>query len=288
MLRTSPAQASYHRGIAHLHTYQYDAAIVEFRNAVALDPRFKEAHHGLGLAYFQMGNLEEAKENAEAALRIDPHYQPTLGLLNAIDPPNAPSMAPPPSPNPTAQPSPVTGTPRPSPANPPSQPSTATGSSRPPPANPPSQPSAASGGIKTVSHKSTVSTVYCLGGIKTVSHKSTVSCKSTASTVCCLEDLRIGSCKSTVSTIYDHGDTKIGSHKSIASTASGNRFVKTASCKSTASNRLRLRGHQDLLPQDQLLGRQSRGVLSQTVCLTSGSTLRRTFGSTLLVLWHLS
>ena len=152
MLRTSPAQANYHRGVAHLHTYQYDAAIVEFRNAVALDPSFKEAYHGLGLAYFQLGNLEEAKKNAEAALRIDSQYQPALAILNAIAASGAPSVTPPPPADtsqpaspPSAQPPSAPGSPSPAPSSSPSPPAPETGTSSPAPSSSPSQPSPSPG-----------------------------------------------------------------------------------------------------------------------------------------------
>jgi tetratricopeptide (TPR) repeat protein len=82
--KTSPAQVIYHQGLAYLHRNRYNEAIGEFKKAITLDPKFREAYHGLGLAHLKMGDSGEAKRAAEAALRIDSHYQPAHQLLDAI------------------------------------------------------------------------------------------------------------------------------------------------------------------------------------------------------------
>ena len=83
--RTDPvAKAAYDRGLDFLHNEQYSESIAEFKKAIALESKYKEAHHGLGLAYLQMGNLREAEKAVTAALRIDANYQPALKLLDAI------------------------------------------------------------------------------------------------------------------------------------------------------------------------------------------------------------
>ena len=93
--RTSPAQALYNQGLAYLHSNRYNEAVVEFEKGIGLDPNYKEAYHGLGLAHLKMGDSGEAKRAAEAALRIDSHYQPAHQLLDAIK-----SFKPPPPPPP--------------------------------------------------------------------------------------------------------------------------------------------------------------------------------------------
>ena len=153
--KISPAQVAYDLGVTYLHAQQYKAAIDEFKKAIVLDPNYKEAHHGLGLAHLKMGSLGEAKRAAEAALRIDPYYQPAHQLLDAIKSSSTSSVVTPPPPptgisrpvstNPTSQPSPSTGAPRPTPTNPASQSSPSTGTSRPTPTNPASQPSPSAG-----------------------------------------------------------------------------------------------------------------------------------------------
>ena len=82
--RTPPDQIAYEQGVTYLQSEQYDAAIAEFKMATSLDPKFKEAYHGLGLAYLKMDNHGEAKKNAEAALKIDSYYQPAFQLLDVI------------------------------------------------------------------------------------------------------------------------------------------------------------------------------------------------------------
>ncbi len=75
---------AYNQGLVYLQNSRYNEAVIEFEKATGLDPNYKEAHHGLGLAHLQMGNLEEAEKAAEAALQIDSGYQPARQLLDAI------------------------------------------------------------------------------------------------------------------------------------------------------------------------------------------------------------
>ena len=69
--RTDPvAKTAYDRGLDFLHNEQYSESIAEFKKAIALESKYKEAQYGLGLAYLQMGNLREAEKAVTAALRI--------------------------------------------------------------------------------------------------------------------------------------------------------------------------------------------------------------------------
>ena len=83
--KTSPAQVAYDQGIAYLNNNQYNEAVVEFEKAIGLDPNYKEAHHGIGLAHFKIGDSGEAKRAVEEALRIDSQYQPAIQLLDIIE-----------------------------------------------------------------------------------------------------------------------------------------------------------------------------------------------------------
>ena len=78
------AKMAYDQGLSFLHNEGYNEAIVEFDKAVHIDSKFKEAHHGLGLAYLKIGNLELAKKKAEETLRIDANYQLARELLEAV------------------------------------------------------------------------------------------------------------------------------------------------------------------------------------------------------------
>ena len=164
--KTSPAQVAYNQGLTYLRNNQYNEAVVEFDKAIGLDPNYKEAYHGLGLAHFQMSNFGEARRAAEAALRIDRYYQPAIQLLDTIKLSVTPPVTPAPSPtgqsgstgtkpashspppagtsgqtstNPTSQSSPPTGAPGSGPINPASQGSSSTGQSGPTATNPTSQ-----------------------------------------------------------------------------------------------------------------------------------------------------
>ena len=76
----------YTLGKAYLRAEQYDEAVTHFEHALRLDDDFIEAHHALALAYFGQHRLQDAKDAALEALKIDATYQPTLTFLQAIDP----------------------------------------------------------------------------------------------------------------------------------------------------------------------------------------------------------
>ena len=106
--RTSPAQIAYNQGLACLHSNRCNEAVVEFEKAIGFEPNYKEAYHGLGLAYFKMDNLGEAQKNSEAALGIDSNYQPALELLETVKQKQATfkrGLTPPKSPTPKPSPS---------------------------------------------------------------------------------------------------------------------------------------------------------------------------------------
>lgn len=85
LLRSAPsAKAACERGRDFLRSKRYTDALAEFEKAIRINARFKEAHYGLGLAYFQMNNLDSARRKAEEALRIDANYQPALEVLEEV------------------------------------------------------------------------------------------------------------------------------------------------------------------------------------------------------------
>ena len=75
-----------HRGIGlvYLHTKLYADAINAFQQAIQLNSNYTEAHHGLALAYFRSGDNSKATAAANAALKIDPYYQPARLLVDVI------------------------------------------------------------------------------------------------------------------------------------------------------------------------------------------------------------
>ena len=78
------ARKACHQGRFFLHSKRYNEAIAEFEKAIRIDSSYKEAHHGLGLAYLKVGNLASAKRQAEDSLKIDANYQPSLQLLDTV------------------------------------------------------------------------------------------------------------------------------------------------------------------------------------------------------------
>lgn len=84
VLPTPPHEKCYEQGTAYRHNGRYAEAVDKFREAVTLNPDFKEAYHGLGLTYLMTGKLDEAKEAAEKALAIDSSYQPARELMDAL------------------------------------------------------------------------------------------------------------------------------------------------------------------------------------------------------------
>jgi Flp pilus assembly protein TadD len=53
---------------------QFPEAVKELTQAVQLDPGSANAHNGLGVALFQLGDREKAIEQFKDALRIDPSF----------------------------------------------------------------------------------------------------------------------------------------------------------------------------------------------------------------------
>ncbi|MCD6680258.1 MAG: tetratricopeptide repeat protein [Burkholderiaceae bacterium] len=77
------AAGQYAVGRMDLAEGRIDAAIVRFGNALKLDPRFVEAHNGLGVALGLQGRFDESAEAFGAALAIDPaaaHVLSNLGF----------------------------------------------------------------------------------------------------------------------------------------------------------------------------------------------------------------
>jgi Tfp pilus assembly protein PilF len=66
-----------------------DRARSLYNRAVAADPDYYPAHHGLALVAFTSGRFDDARREAEEALRLagkgSPIARRTLALLEAID-----------------------------------------------------------------------------------------------------------------------------------------------------------------------------------------------------------
>ena len=71
----------YHSGCNFLNNSEWNMAIGKFQESINLEPLFTDAHCGLSRAYFEIDNLEAAKNAAEEALRLRYEYPPAQKLL---------------------------------------------------------------------------------------------------------------------------------------------------------------------------------------------------------------
>ena len=78
--------AHFNLGMAYLKMENYPRAIDVLQKTVTLDHTHKTAFHALALAYFGQHELENARNAAKDALKIDLNFQPARSLLEAIDP----------------------------------------------------------------------------------------------------------------------------------------------------------------------------------------------------------
>ena len=77
-------ETHYELGIAYRDSKMYTEAIAEFQKVIDLDPDFTAVHISLGEVYLETGQLDDAENAANAALRIDANFEPARQLLDAI------------------------------------------------------------------------------------------------------------------------------------------------------------------------------------------------------------
>ena len=66
------AMEHYNKGINLLEREDYTSAIIEFRNALQINPSMPEAHYKLGLAYIETGDAVNAFRELEMTSQLDP------------------------------------------------------------------------------------------------------------------------------------------------------------------------------------------------------------------------
>src|SRR5271155_4511695 len=59
-------------GVAYVGNRKYQEAIIQFRNAVQLDPRFAAAHYQLARAYLAVGSTAAAYREFHETVGLDP------------------------------------------------------------------------------------------------------------------------------------------------------------------------------------------------------------------------
>ena len=74
----------YIQGLRFLDENRSNAAIIEFKQVISINPNSKEAYFNLGVAYFNLHNYAYAKNAVYDALKIDPEYEEALRLLRKI------------------------------------------------------------------------------------------------------------------------------------------------------------------------------------------------------------
>jgi len=62
----------------------FDQAVLRYRESLAYRPADAELHTSLGMALAKLARLNEARSEFDAALRIDPSFQPARQALAAI------------------------------------------------------------------------------------------------------------------------------------------------------------------------------------------------------------
>ena len=77
-------EALYGLGLAYLHSNKYSDAIGVCLQAINIDANYKEAYQVLGLAHFKSNKDDEAIAALNEVLKIDPNYFPARQLLDTI------------------------------------------------------------------------------------------------------------------------------------------------------------------------------------------------------------
>jgi tetratricopeptide (TPR) repeat protein len=72
------------QGVARLVDHDYERAIADFSAAIQRDPQFPAAYHNRGLAYFQLGRVDEALADLDAELTLAPDSVDAMGLRGNI------------------------------------------------------------------------------------------------------------------------------------------------------------------------------------------------------------
>ncbi|MDR2904920.1 MAG: tetratricopeptide repeat protein [Helicobacteraceae bacterium] len=66
--------AYYNRGIAYIKLRNYDQAVKDYTQAIALDPKDDQAYHNRGGAYCKLGNYDQAIADFTKAIELNPKY----------------------------------------------------------------------------------------------------------------------------------------------------------------------------------------------------------------------
>ena len=76
---SSPAIEHYDRGYEYLQQGNFDLAIEEYTEAIALDPQFASAYNNRGFAYASQGDFDRAIADYDQAITLDPQLADAYG-----------------------------------------------------------------------------------------------------------------------------------------------------------------------------------------------------------------
>ena len=77
-------EAHFYLGFIYIKQKKHTEAIKAFREAIRIDPNFKQAYYNLSLVYLELNDRGEARKAAESALRIDEYYEPARLLIEFV------------------------------------------------------------------------------------------------------------------------------------------------------------------------------------------------------------
>lgn len=63
------------KGEKYFQAFKYEEAVIEFRDAIQIDPRFAEARYQLGRSYLRLGNNQAAYRELRSAVDLDPAHR---------------------------------------------------------------------------------------------------------------------------------------------------------------------------------------------------------------------
>ena len=78
------AIAYMNRGVAYHLKGDYDRAIIDFDQAISLDPKYASSYNGRGYAYTRKGEYDRAIADLDQAIRLNPQY--AMAYITAASP----------------------------------------------------------------------------------------------------------------------------------------------------------------------------------------------------------
>ena len=66
-------------GMSYVDKKQYDAALIQFKKALQVDPKYSDAHYQLGLVYLRLSRPKDAYQELNMAANLDPEEPESAG-----------------------------------------------------------------------------------------------------------------------------------------------------------------------------------------------------------------